>query len=131
MVIPATGLTFSIPASDIGIALAMGVFQLGTGLIIYTAGSKVVPAAELTLISMTEVVLGPLWVWMVLGETAGLLTLLGGFILLAGIAGNAISACGGDRFRWPCGEDNYRLTRTHIYLSLYPAPDLRFSLRGA
>ena len=91
MVIPATGLTFSIPASDIGIALAMGVFQLGTGLIIYTAGSKVVPAAELTLISMTEVVLGPLWVWMVLGETAGLLTLLGGFILLAGIAGNAIS----------------------------------------
>ena len=37
------------------------------------------------------VVLGPFWVWLVLGETAGFWTLLGGAILLAAIAGNAVS----------------------------------------
>jgi len=85
------GYTFDIPANDIWIALALGVFQVGLGLTIYTIGSKTVPAAELALLSMTEVVLGPFWVWLVLGETAGMYTLLGGVVLLAAIIGNALS----------------------------------------
>ena len=85
------GYTFAIPAWDISIALALGVFQVGAGLVCFTIGSRVVPAAELALLSMTEVVLGPLWVWLFLGETTGLYTLLGGAILMAAIAGNAIS----------------------------------------
>jgi drug/metabolite transporter (DMT)-like permease len=40
---------------------------------------------------MIEVVLGPFWVWLFLGETAGVFTLLGGGVLLAAIAGNALS----------------------------------------
>jgi len=80
-----------IPLNDISIALAMGVFQVGVGLIIYTIGSKVVPAVELTLLSMTEVVLGPFWVWLLLGETASFYTLIGGTILMLAIFGNAIS----------------------------------------
>jgi drug/metabolite transporter (DMT)-like permease len=40
---------------------------------------------------MSEVVLGPLWVWLALGETAGLWTLVGGAVLMAAIAGNALS----------------------------------------
>ncbi len=87
----ALGLGFRLPANDIGIALALGVFQLGTGLSIYTVGSKVVPAAELALLSMTEVVLGPLWVWLFLNETASLQTLVGGSIVLAAIGGNALT----------------------------------------
>lgn len=85
------GYTLDIPLNDILISLSMGVFQVGAGLTIYTIGSKSVPAAELTLLSMTEVVLGPFWVWIVLGEVAGLYTLLGGTVLLAAIAGNALS----------------------------------------
>ena len=84
-------LGFVLPANDIGIALALGIFQLGTGLSIFTVGSKVVPAAELALLSMTEVVLGPLWVWLFLGETASLQTLVGGSVLLAAIGGNALT----------------------------------------
>ena len=38
-----------------------------------------------------EVVLGPVWVWLVLGETAPPNTLIGGTILLTAIAGNALS----------------------------------------
>jgi drug/metabolite transporter (DMT)-like permease len=85
------GYGFDIPANDIAIALSLGVFQVGLGLTVYTIGSKVVPAAELTLLSMTEVLLGPLWVWLFIGETASFFTLVGGSILILAIAGNAIS----------------------------------------
>ena len=85
------GYTFSLSNNDAVIALAMGIFQVGTGLAIYTVGSKVVPAAELALLSMTEVLLGPVWVWIFIGETATFYTLVGGVILLFAIAGNALS----------------------------------------
>jgi drug/metabolite transporter (DMT)-like permease len=85
------GWSLVLPAWDVGVTIFMGVFQIGLGLALYTVGSKVVPAAELTLLSMTEVLLGPFWVWAFLGETASKLTLAGGFILLSAIAGNALS----------------------------------------
>ena len=76
---------------DTGVSLFMGAFQLALGLAIYTFGSKVVPAAELTLLSMTEVLLGPIWVWIFMGELVGGWTVVGGAILLASIAGNALT----------------------------------------
>ena len=85
------GYGLDVPKRDIWIALALGVFQVGAGLILYTLGSKVVPSAELALLSMTEVVFGPFWVWLFLGVTAGGYTLLGGMVLLIAIASNAFS----------------------------------------
>jgi DME family drug/metabolite transporter len=85
------GYGFDLPRNEIAIAGAMGVFQVGMGLVIYTIGSRVVPAAELTLLSMTEVLLGPLWVWIFIGETASFYTLFGGSVLMLAIAGNALS----------------------------------------
>lgn len=76
---------------DAGIATALGVVALGGGMSIYTIGSRVVPAAELALLAMTEVLLGPFWVWLFLGETAGLYTLAGGAILMSAIVVNALS----------------------------------------
>lgn len=83
-------LPISLSLNDSAIALGMGVFQVGLGLVLYTLGSKTVPAAELTLLSMAEVLLGPIWVWMFLGETATANTLYGGAILLFAIAANAV-----------------------------------------
>ena len=80
------GYAFPLSTNDAGIAFALGVFQVGMGLAIYTIGSKVVPAAELALLSMTEVLLGPFWVWLFLGEKASAYTLTGGLILLLAIA---------------------------------------------
>ena len=71
-------------------ALFLGIFQVGIGLILYTAGSKTVPAAELTLLSLCEVLLAPIWVWIVLGEGATRLTFIGGFILLIALIFNSI-----------------------------------------
>ncbi|MDE0970360.1 MAG: EamA family transporter [Octadecabacter sp.] len=85
------GLPLVLNPNDGGIAMGMGVFQVGAGLILYTLGSRSLPAAELALLSLAEVLLGPLWVWLFLGETASVNTLIGGMVLLAAIAGNAMS----------------------------------------
>ena len=76
---------------DGSIAIGMGVFQVGAGLILYTLGSRSLPAAELALLSLAEVLLGPFWVWLFLNETASPNTLIGGAVLLAAIVGNTIS----------------------------------------
>lgn len=86
-----SGISVAISLRDGSIAMGMGVFQVGAGLILYTLGSRSLPAAELALLSLAEVLLGPVWVWLFLGETAGANTLIGGAILLAAIAGNALS----------------------------------------
>lgn len=79
-----------IPVSDLMWCVLMGVVTLSGGMILYTLGSKVVPSAELALLSNTEVLLAPLWVWALMGETANANTLLGGAILFAGILLNAL-----------------------------------------
>ncbi|MEQ8780898.1 MAG: EamA family transporter [Roseibium album] len=86
-----SGLSVSLGIRDGAISKGMGVFQVGAGLILYTLGSRSLPAAELALLSLAEVLLGPVWVWLFLGETASPNTLIGGTVLLAAIAGNAIS----------------------------------------
>ncbi|MDA9160306.1 DMT family transporter [bacterium] len=85
------GLSLVLSMHDGGVAMGMGVFQVGAGLILYTLGSRSLPAAELALLSLAEVLLGPFWVWLFLGETASVNTLIGGIVLLAAIAGNALS----------------------------------------
>tara|TARA_B100001057_G_scaffold272491_1_gene272829 strand:+ start:403 stop:1308 length:906 start_codon:yes stop_codon:yes gene_type:complete len=55
-----------------------------TGLILYSIGSKAIPAAELTLLSLTEVIGGIFWVWVpILGinEVPDSYTIVGGFFL--------------------------------------------------
>ncbi len=79
----------------------MGMVQIGAGLLIYTAGSRHLPAAELALLALTEGVLGPIWVWLGVGETPSLATLLGGAIVLGAVVGNALT--GLRRWRPPIG----------------------------
>ena len=54
------------------------------GLILYSIGSKAIAAAELTLLSLTEVIGGIFWVWLPLfgiNEVPGSNTVIGGFFL--------------------------------------------------
>ncbi len=58
------------------------------GLILYSIGSKAIPAAELTLLSLTEVVGGIFWVWLPLfgiNEVPSANTIIGGFFLFVSI----------------------------------------------
>jgi DME family drug/metabolite transporter len=85
------GLPFVLSPGDVSISISMGVFQVGAGLVLYTLGSRTLPAAELTLLSLAEVLLGPFWVWLFLGEDASAHTLIGGALLFVAIIGNALS----------------------------------------
>ncbi len=67
----------------------MGVVTMSGGMILYTLGSRVVPSAELALLSNTEVLLAPFWVWLILGETASTGTFIGGAVVLVAILFNA------------------------------------------
>ncbi len=58
------------------------------GLILYSIGSKNIPAAELTLLSLTEVIGGIFWVWLpILGinEIPSNTTVIGGFLIFLAI----------------------------------------------
>ena len=85
------GYSLVLSPTDASVAIGMGVFQVGIGLALFTIGSKVVPAAELALLSMTEVLLGPVWAWLFLGETAATYTLVGGAVLMLAIVLNALT----------------------------------------
>lgn len=84
-----TGQELLLPVPDLLWCALMGMGTLAGGMILYTLGSRVVPSAELTLLSNVEVMLAPVWVWLVMGETASAGTLLGGAILLTAIVLNA------------------------------------------
>ena len=87
----ALGHSLVLTANDMSVAMLMGVGQVGLGLVLYTLGSKTVPSAEMTLLSLGEVLLAPVWVWMYMGEVPSRLTVIGGGILLAAIIGNAVT----------------------------------------
>ncbi|WP_343079898.1 DMT family transporter [Ostreiculturibacter nitratireducens] len=90
-VLTLNGEPIEVPVRDMAIAGLMGALILGGGMAAYTAGSRAVPAAELTLLSMVEVMLAPVWVFVFLAEKTSFNTLVGGAVLLAAILFNAFS----------------------------------------
>ena len=75
----------AVSTSDMGLLVLFGAVQLGVGLILFTAGARLAPAAEVALISVLETILGPLWVWIFLGENPGVPAVVGGVIVLAAL----------------------------------------------
>lgn len=81
---------FAISGHDAWLSCLMGAGLIGVGLILFTAGSHHLPAAELIFFALIEIVLAPVWVWAGLGEVPRGLTLAGGGVVLAAIAGQAL-----------------------------------------
>lgn len=88
----ALGETLAIGPANAAWAAGMGAVTLSGGMVLYTLGARVVRAAELALLSNVEVLLAPLWVWVLLGETASAATLAGGAVVLAAVAVNTLGA---------------------------------------
>jgi len=84
---------FGATTRDVSVLLLMGCIQLGVGCLLATAASRTLSATELGLLALLEPILGPLWVWALLGEHPGTSALIGGaFVLCAVIANEAIAA---------------------------------------
>jgi drug/metabolite transporter (DMT)-like permease len=75
----------SIEGGDVGWLAALGIGQIGLGFALLTVGARLIPAAQVGLITLLEVVLGPLWVWLALDERPSTLTLVGGAVVIVAI----------------------------------------------
>jgi drug/metabolite transporter (DMT)-like permease len=83
---------FGVSLRDGLMAVISGGVLIGVGLPLFNLGHRAVPAAEVTLLLMTEVVLAPLWVWIWPGETPSVGTLVGGAIVISALAGWAMTS---------------------------------------
>src|SRR6266513_1695232 len=75
---------------DLALLAFFGVGQFGAGFLLFTAGARLIPAAQSSLIGMLETVLGPLWVWLVLSERPGAASLAGGALILAALVATTL-----------------------------------------
>ncbi|OUX32278.1 MAG: EamA family transporter [Pelagibacteraceae bacterium TMED268] len=93
-VIFSSAMLFYEGASFVSSSYNQGLFAIhGTlvcfGLILYSTGSKAIPAAELTLLSLTEIIGGIFWVWFPLfgiNEVPSNNTIIGGFLIFMSIS---------------------------------------------
>jgi drug/metabolite transporter (DMT)-like permease len=74
-----------IGGDDVVWLAALGIGQIGLGFALLTVGARLIPAAEVGLITLLEVVLGPAWVWLALDERPSTFTLIGGAIVIVAI----------------------------------------------
>ena len=75
--------------SDFLLLVILGAFILPIALGLLTLAPRYLPAPEVSLILLLETVLGPYWVWMVLGEVPAAATFMGGALVLCSIVFNS------------------------------------------
>lgn len=74
-----------IGGGDVGWMAALGIGQIGLGFALFSVGARLIPAAQVGVITLLEVILGPLWVWLVLNERPSTLTLVGGALVIVAV----------------------------------------------
>jgi len=70
---------------DVSLLATLGICQIGLGFVFLTIGGRLIPAGEVALITLLEIVLGPLWVWLALSEQPGAATFVGGAVVLGAV----------------------------------------------
>ena len=75
----------SVDLRNLVLLILLGAGQIGLGLALLSIGARLIPAAEIATITLLEVVLGPLWVWLIVSERPSAGTLLGGAIVVVGV----------------------------------------------
>ena len=77
--------SIAIPLHEIGLAFISGGLLTAIGATLFLLGAKYVPAGPLAFLSLTEIVLAPIWVWWVFAEVPSRTTLLGGAVVLSAL----------------------------------------------
>jgi DME family drug/metabolite transporter len=76
----------SVSAHDATLAIISGGVLTAGGATCFMIGARHVPAGVLPMLSLTEIILAPIWVWLGFGEVPTSLTMIGGAIVLSAIA---------------------------------------------
>ncbi len=70
---------------DLAWLSAFGALQMAGGMVMFTYGVRMLPAAESALLSIIESVGAPIWVFVFFAEDPGIRAIVGGFIVLAAV----------------------------------------------
>lgn len=85
--------TIAIPdAHSFGVIFFMGGILTPISRILIGIGTKVLASVDITLLTLIETVLAPIWVWMFLHEVPASSTLFGGAIIIITLVVNAVQA---------------------------------------
>jgi drug/metabolite transporter (DMT)-like permease len=85
----ASSRTLPVPnASQLGILFLFSLATQSLSYLFFLLGSRHVPSSEAGLIALLDVVLGPLWVWLVFAEKPGTPALVGGALVLLAVVGH-------------------------------------------
>jgi len=76
---------FDLPVRDALLGVTSGGVLLGVGLPIFNAAGRHVPAARTSLLLLSEIVLAPIWVWLIVNETPAGNTVVGGAVILVAL----------------------------------------------
>lgn len=82
--------SFVLTRKDLILCLGLGVVQVGLGTLCVMTGAKYVPAAQVSILALIEIVLSPIWVWLYANEVPAMTTLIGGTIVVVGVIYQAI-----------------------------------------
>lgn len=82
--------TFILSSADFTLLALFGVGQMGLGVVMFTSGVRLIPAADAGLITVLEVILAPIWVWLAFGENPGPRAFIGGTIVLFAVIGHTV-----------------------------------------
>ena len=86
-----TGWPLTASWHDVGVLAVMGTFQLGMGCLLLTLAAPHLAAVEIGLLSLLEPILGPVWVWLGVGERPSDTALLGGLVVLSSLVVNQLA----------------------------------------
>jgi drug/metabolite transporter (DMT)-like permease len=75
-------------AHDVALLSMLGLVQLAIPCLLSVTAARALPAAEMSLLGLLEVIFGVLWVWLGANEAPALAVLGGGALVLAALAGN-------------------------------------------
>lgn len=76
---------FAIPTEDLAMLAAFGIVNSALGILFFLIGAKHLPAIQTALITALETPLAPFWVWLAFGIAPGLLTMVGGAIVVGAV----------------------------------------------
>jgi drug/metabolite transporter (DMT)-like permease len=83
---------FQATPHDVGLLAMLGVVQLAIPCLLVVRLSRVLPAPELSLLGLLEVIFGVLWAWWGAGEAPGTTALTGGALVIGALVVNELVA---------------------------------------
>ena len=82
----------SVSAADLAYLFLLGLAVLPISFYLISLGPRYLPAPEVNLIMLLEIVLGPYWVWLCIGEVPEARAFAGGAVVLATLTLHSIAS---------------------------------------